>query len=60
MTEINVDELREHLEDLCGTAAFGGFPGALLDLADIEDMDGCELCEKAEELGVDLWEFAEE
>ena len=38
-------------------AAFSGFPAALLDVADIEDMDGYELCEKAEDLGIDLERF---
>ena len=40
MTEIDTDELRDYLEDYCGTAASSGFPAALLDVADIENMDG--------------------
>lgn len=58
MAKIDTDELRDYLEDYCGTAAFSGFPAALLDVADIEDMDGYELCEKAEDLGIDLGRFA--
>ncbi|WP_307983054.1 hypothetical protein [uncultured Senegalimassilia sp.] len=50
MAKIDTDELRDYLEDYCGTAASSGFPAALLDVADIEDMDGYELCEKAEDL----------
>lgn len=37
MTEIDTDELRDYLEDYCGTAASSGFPAALLDVADIEN-----------------------
>ena len=57
MAKIDTDELRDYLEDYCGTAAFSGFPAALLDVANIEDMDGYELCEKAENLGIDLGRF---
>ncbi|WP_248922861.1 hypothetical protein [Olsenella intestinalis] len=57
MATIDVDALREYLEDYVGTAAFNGFPAAVLDLSDIEHMDGYELCQKAEELGVDLRRF---
>lgn len=57
MAKIDTDKLRDCLEDYCGTAAFSGFPAALLDVADIEGMDGHELCEKAEDLGIDLQRF---
>ena len=42
MAKIDTDELRDYLEDYCGTAASSGFPAALLDVADIENMDGYE------------------
>ena len=58
MATIDVDALRDYLMDYCGTAAFSGFPAAMLDVMDIERMDGHELCRKAEELGVDLARFA--
>ena len=58
MVLVDVDALRAYLLDYCGTAAFGGFPAALLDVVDIARMDGEELCRKAEELGVDLRRFA--
>lgn len=58
MATIDADALRDYLEDYCGTAAFSGFPGAVVDLAEIESADDYELCEKAEELGVDLRRFA--
>ncbi len=57
MPLIDVDALRDYLLDYCGTAMFGGFPAALLDVADVERMSGRELCRKAEELGVDLRRF---
>ena len=50
MAKIDTDKLRDYLEDYCGTAA-------LLDVRDIENMDGYELCEKAEDLGIDLERF---
>lgn len=55
--QIDVDALRAYLLDYCGTAMFSGFPAAMLDVADIRNMSACELCEKAEELGIDLRRF---
>ena len=55
--EIDVDELRDYMVDYCGTAAFSDSPAAVLDVVDIERMDGYELCEKAEDLGIDLERF---
>ncbi len=60
MATIDVDALRACLLDYCGTAAFNGFPAALLDVADISSADGEELCQKAEQLDVDLHRFAVE
>lgn len=57
MATIDVDALRDYLLDYYGTAAFSGFPAAILDVMNIEDMDGYELCRRAEELGVDLERF---
>lgn len=57
MATIDVDALRSYMEDYLGTAMFSGSPAALLDLADIQAMGGYELCEKAEELGIDLRRF---
>lgn len=57
MAKIDTDKLRDYLEDYCGRAASSGFPAALLDVRDIENMDGYELCEKAEDLGIDLERF---
>ena len=55
--EIDVDELRDYIIDCCGSAAFSSSPAAILDVVDIERMDGYELCEKAEDLGINLRKF---
>lgn len=55
--EIDVDDLRSYLLDYCGTAAASDFPAAILDTTDISHMSGYELCEKAEDLGIDLRKF---
>lgn len=55
--QIDVVALREYLTDCCGTAVFGGFPAAMMDLADVESMSPLELCQKAEDLGIDLRRF---
>ena len=60
MGAIDVDALRACLLDYCGTAAFNGFPAALLDVADISSADGEELRQRAEQFGVDLRRFAVE
>lgn len=57
MATIDIDALRDYLMDYCGTAAFSGFPAAMLDVMGIEDMDDVELCRKAEDLGIDLRRF---
>ena len=56
MAEIDVDELRDYGR-LLRHGGRSGFDTAVFDLADIDDADGYELCEKAEELGVDLGQF---
>lgn len=58
MATIDVDALRAYLVDYFGTATFNGFPAAVVDLSDVERMDGYELCRLAEELGIDLRQFA--
>lgn len=57
MVEIDVDALRDYLLDYCGTAMFSGFPAAVLDVVDIERASGEELCDIAEQLGIDLRQF---
>lgn len=60
MATIDVDALRDYMEDYYGTAMFNGFPPALMDLADVSSMSPYELCEKAEEEGIDLRRFVVE
>lgn len=57
MALIDVDALREYLQDYYGTAMFNGFPAAIIDLGELDRMDGQELCRLAERLGVDLQRF---
>ena len=57
MATIDVDALRAYLLDYCGTAAFNGFPAALMDVWDIEEASGEQLCREAERLGIDLRKF---
>ena len=52
MDEFDEEALRQRLMDECGTAMFGGFPAALLDVADIESASSDELLEMAERLGL--------
>ena len=54
---VDVDKLRDRLEDEYGTAAFSGSPVAMSDMWDIDRMDGYELCQMAEKLGIDLNDF---
>lgn len=57
MATIDVDALREYMQDLCGTAMFSGFPAAIIDLSDIDSLSPLELCERAESAGIDLRMF---
>ena len=51
---MSTEELREKLMDYVGTAAFGGFPAAFGDLAEIENASRDELIIIAERLGFDV------
>ena len=55
---IDVDALRDYLEDYAGSAAFSGFPGAMADLVDMQGMGPEELIRKAERMGIDPADFA--
>lgn len=57
MTTIDVDALRECLRDYYGTAMMGGLWPAVADSGEVDALDGRELCERAEELGIDLRQF---
>lgn len=54
---IDIDELRSDMQDYYGTAAFNGFPAAIMDEWEIEDMSDQELLDKAVEMGIDLMEY---
>ena len=55
--QIDIDALRDYLMDYCGSAIFSGFPAAIIGVAEIESADGYELCQIAEQLGVNLRQF---
>ena len=56
--EVDVDQLREGLLDLAGSATGVGFPTAMLDVMDIENESPQELLARAEREGLDLRDFA--
>ncbi len=58
MATIDVDKLREYMEDYYGTAAFNGFPVAMADLVELSNLNDYELCEYAERNGIDLTKFS--
>ncbi len=55
---IDVDALRDFLTDYAGTAAFSGFPAAMLDVMGIRNLNARDLCLKAERMGIDVDDFA--
>lgn len=55
--QIDIDALRDYLMDYCGSAIFSGFPAAIIGVTEIESVDGYELCQIAEQLGVNLRQF---
>lgn len=60
MAIIDAAKLRDYMEDHYGTAAFNGFPAAMADLIELSDLNDYELCDYAEQHGVDLTEFSVE
>ena len=55
---IDIEALRAFLTDYAGTAAFSGFPAAMLDVMEIDSLSARELCCKAERMGIDVDDFA--
>ena len=55
--QIDIDALRDYLMDYCGSVIFSGFPAAIIGVTEIESADGYELCQIAEQLGVNLQQF---
>ena len=54
---IDIQKLREDLEDYFGTAAANGFPAAYMNVKEVEDMSNAEVVKLAEKLGFDLREY---
>ena len=54
---IDIDKLREDMEDNYGSAMVDGFPMAEMELSMVEDMSDQELVEFARENGVDLRKY---
>lgn len=57
MATIDVDALRDYMQDYYGTAMMSGMRPALGDLGAVSSMSGEELCQLAEREGVDLRRF---
>ena len=56
--KINVNELRESMENYYGTAVFSGMPMAAVDLFRVQSASDDELIRIAQKEGVDLSRFA--
>ena len=54
---IDVDKLREDMEENYGSAMFDGFTMAAMEFSMVEDMSDQELVEFARENGVDLRKY---
>ena len=54
---VDIDALAGYLEELCGSAMTGGFPGAMADLVSINPARPDEVIELAERLDVDISQF---
>lgn len=55
--EINTNRLRADLKDYYGTAMFGGFPMAVMEMKVIERGDDEDLLELAEKSGIDIRKY---
>lgn len=54
---LDVERLRRDMMDYYGTAMFGGFPMAVMDLSKVECASDDELIRMAEKNGVDLRKY---
>ena len=54
---IDVDKLRKDMKDYYGTAMFGGFPMAVMDLSKVERASNEELVRMAQKNGIDLRKY---
>ena len=57
---INEEKLRDALRDYYGTAAFNGFPAAMIDVIDVDNASLNELINFARRAGFDLRDYEED
>ena len=57
MAAIDLDALKQYIFDYYGSAAFSGFPVAIVDYSDIELLDDERLINIANNLGIDIRKF---
>ncbi len=53
---MSTEELRKKIMDYAGTAAFGGFPAAFIDLIEIENATYEELVEISKRFGINTYD----
>ena len=58
--QIDIDKLRKDLIDFYGTAAYNGFPAAMMDVIDIENASPEKLVQLANRAGFSLEDYQEE
>ena len=58
--QIDIDKLRKDLIDFYGTAAYNGFPAAMMDVIDIENASPEKLVQLANRTGFPLEDYQEE
>lgn len=56
---IDINRLRRDLKDYYGTAMFGGFPMAMIDVSKVERASADELIALAQSCGVDINKYVE-
>ena len=54
---IDVERLRNDLKDYYGTAMFGGFPMAMIELSQVERASDEEVINMAKDKGIDLRKY---
>ena len=59
MSKIDIDKLREDLEDYFGTAMFSGNPQAIMDLEKVKRASTQELISIAQRCGFDVNDYVE-
>ena len=57
---IDVDKLRDDMEDYYGTAMMNGFPMAVVELSEVESASDRDLVQKAVKEGFDLRDYEAE